>query len=252
MGPHPATVCTGALAARVQQEDDAARASEGGCCGKHTGARDADFRSLSASRPRPFRSSLSALTSNSSLQRGRPAGNEVFHLGSSDPRDRTVLVVEAWAAAKRKVGPLPTLVIGGALGDLTADVQGAAAAAGVDVRLTGRLADGELADHLRQAAVVVQPSSDEGFGLQPLEAMASGAPVVVTPQTLSWTLWATGPLSVTRLWQDLPKESSERSQMRCAYDRQHAPAPRRSPGTRRPTLSCVRWRGRRREPSDAS
>ena len=75
-------------------------------------------------------------------------GNEVFHLGSSDPRDRTALVVEAWAAAKRKVGPLPPLVIGGALGDLTADVQGAATAAGVDVRLTGRLGDGELADHL--------------------------------------------------------------------------------------------------------
>src|SRR6185312_15879133 len=46
--------------------------------------------------------------------------------------------------------------------------------------LTGRLSDEELAAHLRHAAVVVQPSSDEGFGLQPLEAMASGAPLVVS------------------------------------------------------------------------
>jgi glycosyltransferase involved in cell wall biosynthesis len=50
----------------------------------------------------------------------------------------------------------------------------------VEVELTGRLSDDELADHYRNAAVVVQPSSDEGFGLQPLEAMASGTPVVVT------------------------------------------------------------------------
>jgi glycosyltransferase involved in cell wall biosynthesis len=110
----------------------------------------------------------------------QPARNEVFHLGSSDPRDRTVMVVEAWARARKTAASLPPLVIGGALGELTADVRRAAATLEVDVRLTGRLDDSELAEHLRQAAVVVQPSSDEGFGLQPLEAMASGAPVVVT------------------------------------------------------------------------
>lgn len=111
----------------------------------------------------------------------RPARDEVFHLGSSDPRDRTVMVVEAWAAARQNLGSIPALVIGGFLGELTAHVQRTADALGVDVLLTGRLPDEELAEHLRQAAVIVQPSSDEGFGLQPLEAMASGAPVVVTP-----------------------------------------------------------------------
>jgi glycosyltransferase involved in cell wall biosynthesis len=51
---------------------------------------------------------------------------------------------------------------------------------GVDAVLTGRLSDEELSEHLRHAAVVLQPSSDEGFGLQPLEALASGAPLVVS------------------------------------------------------------------------
>jgi glycosyltransferase involved in cell wall biosynthesis len=108
------------------------------------------------------------------------AGDAVFHLGSSDPRDRTVLVAEAWALASRLSGSLPKLVIGGDLGHVAEAVRERADELGVTVELTGRLGDRELATRLRNAAVVVQPSSDEGFGLQPLEAMASGAPVVVT------------------------------------------------------------------------
>jgi glycosyltransferase involved in cell wall biosynthesis len=41
------------------------------------------------------------------------------------------------------------------------------------------VADVDLADHYRHAMVVIQPASDEGFGLQPLEALASGAPLIV-------------------------------------------------------------------------
>jgi glycosyltransferase involved in cell wall biosynthesis len=108
------------------------------------------------------------------------AADAVFHLGSSDPRDRTVLVVEAWALAHRRSASLPKLVIGGDLGHVARAVRERAVALGVTVELRGRLSDQELATRLRNAAVVVQPSSDEGFGLQPLEAMASGAPVVVT------------------------------------------------------------------------
>lgn len=108
-----------------------------------------------------------------------PRNDEIFHLGSSDPRDRSVLVVEAWATA-REASPLPKLVIGGALGEIETSLRRRASELKVELELTGRLDDEKLASHLREAAVVVQPSSDEGFGLQPLEAMASGAPVVVT------------------------------------------------------------------------
>jgi glycosyltransferase involved in cell wall biosynthesis len=109
-----------------------------------------------------------------------PTADTIFHLGSPDPRDRTLLVVEACADARDLVDTLPKLVVGGDVAGLAADVQRRAAELDVDVVLTGRLSDSDLASHLRNAAVVVQPSSDEGFGLQPLEAMASGAPVVVT------------------------------------------------------------------------
>jgi glycosyltransferase involved in cell wall biosynthesis len=109
-----------------------------------------------------------------------PAAETIFHLGSPDPRDRTLLVVEAWAAAREHIETLPKLVIGGRLGDVAGTVERRACELGVDVALTGRLSDAQLAECLREAAVVVQPSSDEGFGLQPLEAMAAGAPLVVT------------------------------------------------------------------------
>ena len=61
-----------------------------------------------------------------------------------------------------------------------ADLRRRADSRGIDIELTGRLTDIDLVDRLANAAVVVQPSSDEGFGLQPLEALAAGAPVVVT------------------------------------------------------------------------
>ena len=111
-----------------------------------------------------------------------PAEDRVFHLGSPDPRDRTQLVVEAYAAATRHV-LLPRLVVGGSLGDEVGEAVAQAVedlGLGNAVDVTGRLSDEELADHYRHALCVVQPAQDEGFGLQPLEALSSGAPLIVS------------------------------------------------------------------------
>lgn len=113
-----------------------------------------------------------------------PAEDSVFHLGSMDPRDCTKLVVEAYAGALRRRPELPSLVIGGDLGSQVNDlVRSTIARHGLSdrVRLPGRLDDATLADLYRRSLVVVQPSSDEGFGLQPLEALASGAAVLLIP-----------------------------------------------------------------------
>ena len=53
-------------------------------------------------------------------------------------------------------------------------------AAGAEVR--GYVDDGELVRLYREAAALVFPSRFEGFGLPVLEAMASGTPVVATPE----------------------------------------------------------------------
>ena len=49
---------------------------------------------------------------------------------------------------------------------------------GVESR--GRVSDGELVDLYQRAAALVFPSLYEGFGMPPLEAMASGCPVAVS------------------------------------------------------------------------
>jgi glycosyltransferase involved in cell wall biosynthesis len=49
------------------------------------------------------------------------------------------------------------------------------------VEILGRLSDAELADRYRRAWVFCLPSTYEGFGVPYIEAMASGTPVVASP-----------------------------------------------------------------------
>lgn len=88
----------------------------------------------------------------------------VLHLGSNDPRDNTVVAVEACRRAGAELR-----VVGGWSGE---------GANGV-----GRVSDPELADLYRRAACFLDPTLYEGFGYGVLEAMASGAPVVASAVT---------------------------------------------------------------------
>ena len=106
---------------------------------------------------------------------GRGGDRYVLHLGSNDPRDNTTTVVRAFAAVRGQAsGPLRLLVAGGASGP-----------AGDGVEFLGRVSDEELVALYRGAGAYVDATLYEGFGYQPLEAMACGAPVVASSATSS-------------------------------------------------------------------
>ena len=105
----------------------------------------------------------------------------IFHLGSDEPRDQTELVLAAYAAALAMCPDLPDLIIAGNLTNLRRSLLEQTSLLGLRdrVQYRGRVSDQELRQLYSQCAICVQPARYEGFGLQPLEALACGAPLIV-------------------------------------------------------------------------
>jgi len=106
----------------------------------------------------------------------------VLYAGNIKPHKNVVRLIEAFAIVRRKLGEdLKLLIIGDEIS------KHAALRRTVHrhqlhkyVRFLGFVPDQTLAILYRLAAVFVFPSLYEGFGLPPLEAMASGTPVVTS------------------------------------------------------------------------
>jgi glycosyltransferase involved in cell wall biosynthesis len=82
-------------------------------------------------------------------------------------------------SAMREVPGLPLLCVGQpGWGDVS--LEALAAAAGVEVRVLGKVPDPDLAVLLRRATTLAVPSRSEGFGLPLLEGMAVGTPVLTS------------------------------------------------------------------------
>jgi glycosyltransferase involved in cell wall biosynthesis len=111
-----------------------------------------------------------------------PRGRYVFMLGSADPRDNLDMAVGAFARARARTGAKVRLLIAGDLGSVrdTVETEVVRCDLGGAVEFVGRVSDEELAKLYRGAAVYLDTTAFEGFGYQPLEAMACGAPVVVS------------------------------------------------------------------------
>jgi alpha-1,3-rhamnosyl/mannosyltransferase len=109
-------------------------------------------------------------------------GRYVLCVATIEPRKNLGHVLESYAALPAPLRARYPLVVAGAsgwrAGDLEKRLRRMSAAA--QVRFAGHVDDRCLPDLYAGAAVFVFPSIYEGFGLPPLEAMASGVPVLVS------------------------------------------------------------------------
>jgi glycosyltransferase involved in cell wall biosynthesis len=110
----------------------------------------------------------------------------VLYLGGFDPRKNVRGLLAAWTWASGSIGQGYPLVIGGQLpapgSAFYEDLPALAAELDLadTVRFIGPVAEAHKPALYRGATAFVFPSRYEGFGLPPLEAMASGVPVVTT------------------------------------------------------------------------
>ena len=114
---------------------------------------------------------VTPLAADPAFRPGGERGDYVLLSGSIEERKNPLLAAAAAAAAGRR------LVVAGPERDrsLAAELR----ARGADVR--GFVSKDELVRLTQEAAALLFPTRDEGFGLPVAEAMACGTPVVATP-----------------------------------------------------------------------
>jgi glycosyltransferase involved in cell wall biosynthesis len=112
---------------------------------------------------------------------GRPY---VLIIGTLEPRKNLERAIEAWRLAQPKLGPDVVLAIGGGLSNQRIFKDAALGAEIPNVRLLGYVDDALLPGLYAGASAFLYPSVYEGFGLPPLEALAAGAPVVTSRDTV--------------------------------------------------------------------
>ncbi len=112
----------------------------------------------------------------------RKPGDErtVLYVGRADPYKHLTTLVHAVDSVRRRCSDPVRLVIAGSPDPRYPEAQQLAAHLGLEglITWTGYLSDERLAERYREADVLAHPSLYEGFGLQIIEAQASGTPVV--------------------------------------------------------------------------
>jgi len=150
----------------------------------------------------------------------------ILYLGGYDQRRNVSTLLRAFAELVRRLGPLdemPYLALAGGLpavdSDLTPDPRRLVRELGLElqVRCIGRVREEDKPALYRAADLFVFPSSYEGFGLPPLEAMACGTPVVAAEATslpeivgsggmlVRTTDGGAGAEALLSLWRDEPR-----------------------------------------------
>jgi glycosyltransferase involved in cell wall biosynthesis len=115
-----------------------------------------------------------------------PREDFVLYAGGISPSKNLGTLVRAFAGLQERSPGLRLVLAGDYQGDrfqgCYEDLRREVSELALDdkVRFAGYVSDEELASLYRRARVFVMPSFDEGFGLPAIEAMACGAPVVVS------------------------------------------------------------------------
>ena len=105
----------------------------------------------------------------------------ILYVGSLEPRKNIGTLLEAYELMRSKHPELkPKLVLIGGESPIFAEVRLKVKKFKDDILFKGFVNDEMLRTYYRRASLFVYPSLYEGFGLPPLEAMASGVPVVTT------------------------------------------------------------------------
>ena len=118
-------------------------------------------------------------------ERGLEYRGFLLCVGTLEPRKNLELVIRAYSALPESFRRRRPLVMVGMRGWLTSNVESLMQpmVASGEIRPLGFTSDEDLAVLYAAALTLVYPSLYEGFGLPPLEAMASGTPVIVSDRS---------------------------------------------------------------------
>jgi len=135
--------------------------------------------------PEAPRNTFRPLAQQETFQAKRRLGIEndfILFVGTIEPRKNLLTLLGAFDEILCKTSYRPQLVIAGSQGWLIEELSSFINNSnwGDRLRLTGYLCDEDLCALYSACSVFVYPSVYEGFGLPPLEAMACGAPVIVS------------------------------------------------------------------------
>jgi glycosyltransferase involved in cell wall biosynthesis len=109
----------------------------------------------------------------------------ILHISSMDPRDNTPVVIQAYQRARCAAKIIQKLVIGGNVDYKKIGLDKLISESNLkdNVIFTGRLSDNDLVELYQAADLFIDPSLYEGFGLQVVEAMSCGVPVITSNVT---------------------------------------------------------------------